>query len=100
MASIICGVDGSAQTLDARIGPDGPVANVARSPEGIAQLKSFCAEHGANLVVMEATGGYERLVFALLWEAQVPCAVVNPRSVRRFAVELPAPARCLPVLFG
>ena len=34
---------------------------------------------------MEATGGYERLAFTLLWEAGVACAIVNPRQVRRFA---------------
>ena len=34
---------------------------------------------------MEATGGYERLAFGLLWAADLPSAVVNPRSVRRFA---------------
>jgi transposase len=34
---------------------------------------------------MEASGGYERLPFALLWEAGVPCAVVNARQVRHLA---------------
>jgi transposase len=75
----------SAQTLDARIGPDGTMRQVARSAEGIAELAAFCQEHGVELVVMEATGGYEKLPFLLLWQAGVPCALVNPRSVRRFA---------------
>ena len=60
MANIICGVDVSAKTLDARIGLKGPVARFRRTPEGIAELRTFCAEHGVELVVMEATGGYER----------------------------------------
>jgi transposase len=34
---------------------------------------------------MEATGGYERLPFGLLWSHAVPAAIVNPRAVRRFA---------------
>src|SRR5438132_11503937 len=34
---------------------------------------------------MEATGGYEKLPFGLLWAAAVPAAIVNPRAVRRFA---------------
>lgn len=34
---------------------------------------------------MEATGGYERLPFALLWEDGVATAIVNPRAVRDFA---------------
>ena len=37
------------------------------------------------LVVLEATGGYERLPFALLWAEGLPCALANPRQVRRFA---------------
>ena len=37
------------------------------------------------LVVMEATGGYERLLAGLLAAAGIPLAVVNPRQVRDFA---------------
>ena len=85
MASIICGVDVSSETLDGRIGGSGLELRVRRDPEGIAVLGRFCAEHGVELVVMEATGGYEKLPFGLLWEAGVPCAVANARSVRRFA---------------
>jgi transposase len=35
--------------------------------------------------VMEATGGYERLPFGQLWAEGIPAALINPRSVRRFA---------------
>jgi transposase len=85
VAAIICGVDVSSETLDGRIGLNGPEIHVKRTPQGIDQLAAFCAAHGVDLVAMEATGGYEKLPFGLLWQAGVPCAVVNPRSVRRFA---------------
>ncbi|MEW6467226.1 MAG: IS110 family transposase [Pseudomonadota bacterium] len=85
MASIICGVDVSSGTLDGRIDGSGLELSVRRDPEGIAALGRFCAEHGVELVVMEASGGYEKLPFGLLWAAGVPCAVANARSVRRFA---------------
>src|SRR5262245_17695479 len=85
VAKIICGVDVSSDMLDARIGPDGPSVRVERTAEGIEQLAGFCRKHAAELAVMEATGGYEKLPFALLWAAQILCAIVNPRSVRRFA---------------
>ena len=85
MANIICGVDVSGERLDCRIGLKGAELQVERTPEGISRLADFCRRHEVGLVVMEATGGYERLVFSLLWERGVPCAVVNPRSVRRFA---------------
>ncbi|MBA2686868.1 MAG: IS110 family transposase [Gemmatimonadaceae bacterium] len=38
-----------------------------------------------ELIVLEATGGYERGVVAVLAEAGLPVAVVNPRQVRDFA---------------
>ena len=34
---------------------------------------------------MEATGGYEKLPFGLLWSGRRSGAIVNPRAVRRFA---------------
>lgn len=85
MTEIICGVDVSSQALDARIGRDGAEAGIAATPEGVAALAAFCREHRVTLVVMEATGGYEKLVHALLWSHGIPAAVVNPRSVRHFA---------------
>jgi transposase len=85
VAEIICGVDVASQTLAARIGPDGPELEVERTAEGIDRLAGFCRGHGVEMVVMEATGGYEKLPFALLWAAGLPCAIANPRAVRRFA---------------
>ena len=71
--------------MDCRLGQDGPWLETERTAEGIGRLARFCREHAVQLVVMEATGGYERMVFSLLWEAGIACAIVNPRSVRRFA---------------
>lgn len=88
MADIICGVDVSSETLDGRIGLKGPQIRVKRTAAGIAQLERFCVGHGVELVVMEATGGYEQLPFALLWASGLACAIANPRSVRRFAEAL------------
>lgn len=88
MTTIICGVDVSGGWLDAVIGGTTLWRRVARTPEGIAELATFCREHEVGLVVMEATGGYERLPFGLLWQAGLPCALANPRQVRRFAEAL------------
>jgi transposase len=85
VADIICGVDIGAKALDARIDRNGAWQQFERTETGIAELASFCKHHQVGLVVMEATGGYERLPFALLWAAGLPVAIVNPRSVRRFA---------------
>ena len=85
MTQIICGVDAASRFLQANIGKDGPALSIERSVEGVHELIAFCKQHGVTLVVLEATGGYEKLPFALLWEAGIPCAILNPRAVRRFA---------------
>ena len=85
MARIICGVDVASETLDACIGPDGLAGQFAADPEGIAALAAFCKANKVELVAMEATGGYEKKPFSLLWAEGLPCAVLNPRQVRRFA---------------
>jgi transposase len=82
---IICGVDVSKARLDACIEPGAIFASFDNDPAGIAALAAFCRQHQAALVAMEATGGYERRAFLLLWEAAIPCAMTNPRSVRRYA---------------
>src|SRR5258708_8686081 len=83
--NIICGVDVSKATLDACIEPGAIFASFDNNATGVAELAAFSRQHGATLVVMEATGGYERRAFLLLWEARMPCAITNPRSVRRYA---------------
>ncbi|HEX5321832.1 MAG TPA: IS110 family transposase [Stellaceae bacterium] len=85
MTNLICGVDVSAGTLDARLGRDGVTRRFANEAAGVAELAAFCREHQVGLVAMEATGGYERLLFALLWAEDIPAAILNPRAVRRFA---------------
>jgi transposase len=82
---VICGVDVSKEWLDARIGLDGAVGRFRNNAAGVAELLAFCRAHGVELVVMEASGGYERLPFLLLWEAGIACAIANARSVRYFA---------------
>jgi transposase len=85
VTKIICGVDVSSATLDAVLRPGGKAGRFARTPEGIEELAAFCQAEGVELVAMEATGGYEKLPFALLWARGMPAAILNPRAVRRFA---------------
>jgi transposase len=79
-----CGVDVSKDWLDCFI-PPSHFERFENSPEGIGRLADFIRIHAASLVVMESSGGVERLPFYMLWEQQIPCAIVNPRSVRDFA---------------
>ena len=82
---IICGVDVCKARLDAHIVPVGVFASFDNDPEGIAELAAWCCKNGAELCVMEATGGLEQLAYTLLWEAELPSAIVNARNVRDFA---------------
>jgi transposase len=82
---IICGVDVSKGWLDAHVEPSGAVGRFRNDAAGIGDLAGFCRAGGVELVVMEASGSYERLPFLLLWEAGQPCGIVNARNVRFFA---------------
>lgn len=59
--------------------------NVANDSLGITALVAQLGELCPELIVLEATGGYEREVVAALVAAGLPAVVVNPRQVRAFA---------------
>ena len=70
----ICGVDVSKAKLDACVMPGAMARSFDNDAAGIAELAAFCRAHATELVVMEATGGFERRAFVLLWEDGLPCA--------------------------
>lgn len=57
----------------------------ATTPAAIDQLIARLIELQPDVVVVEATGGYERAVVAAAVAAGLPIAIVNPRQVRAFA---------------
>jgi transposase len=57
----------------------------ANEPAGIGDLVKRLKACGVELVVMEATGGYETAVATAIAGAELRLAVVNPRQVRDFA---------------
>ena len=84
MKKTICGVDVSKAKLDVCIEPGHRLASFNNNTAGIAELAAFCREHAVTLLVMEASGGYERRAFIELWEKGISCALTNPRNVRRY----------------
>jgi transposase len=82
---IICGVDVSKARLDACIEPGSIRGSFDNDAAGIVKLAAFCRQHQAELVAMEASGGYERKAFLLLWQQGLPCAIANARNVRLYA---------------
>lgn len=93
MKKIICGVDVSKARLDACIMPGSVFQSFDNTAAGIAELAALCRVQAAELVVMEATGGYERRAFLLLWESGLPCAIANARHVRLYAEAMGVPEK-------
>ena len=87
MTQIYCGVDACKARLDAYVATSstgGVSESFENTAEGIHELRLFARKHGAVMVVMESSGSAERLGYALLWQAGMPCALVNPRSVYHY----------------
>ncbi len=85
------GIDVSKRTLDVCVLPEGASQGesfvLANDQEGVEELLSRLAKPGVNpvLVVLEATGRYERLAASSIAATGIPVAVVNPRQARDFA---------------
>jgi transposase len=79
------GIDVSKDRLDVAVLGEERVWQVENTPEGIAGLVQQMQALGAELIVVEATGGYQRGVVDGLSRAGVCVAVVNPARVRQFA---------------
>ncbi len=79
------GIDVSKATLDVAILPQGRPFSLSNDETGIDELATRIEELAPALVVLEATGGFERLAATALAVRGLPVAVVNPRQTRDFA---------------
>lgn len=79
------GIDVSKDRLDVCRRPSGTAFAVARDGEGVAALIERLQGARPELIVLEATGGFEQVVAAGLAGAGLPVVVVNPRQIRDFA---------------
>lgn len=83
---VAVGIDVSKRTLDdVCLMPDGQTFAVANDQEGIDSLIERLERMRPELVVLEATGRYERPAAAAIAASGIPVAVVNPRQSRDFA---------------
>jgi transposase len=80
------GIDVSKAQLDVYGHTTKSVFSVTNDEAGLKMLMERLMQLEPQLVVLEATGGYERLCAASLARAGRAVAVVNPRQVRAFAV--------------
>jgi len=79
------GIDVSKARLDVDFSDDRGAFSADQNPTGHARIVQALKNAGVSRIVLEATGGYERLVVAELAAAELPVVVVNPRQVRDFA---------------
>jgi transposase len=79
------GIDVAKESLDVCLLTESKRFTTTNDSPGFGQLLKALPTPGSCLVVLEATGGYQRAVVAELVTAGHQVAVVNPRQVRDFA---------------
>ncbi|MCL4275663.1 MAG: transposase [Anaerolineales bacterium] len=79
------GIDVAKDQLDIAVLGETKASQVGNNGTGIAKLIKTMQLLKPELIVVEATGGYQRAVVLGLYEAGLPVAVVNPSRVRQYA---------------
>ena len=86
MANQVCaGIDVGKEKLFVNIYKDNKVRDFPNTHSGLERMSKYLIKNAVDLVVMEASGGYERLPASDLRACGLSVAVVNPTYVRRFA---------------
>ena len=79
------GIDVSKRFFDLHILEEARDMHFDYTPEQVKKCVEFLSGLSVELVVLEATGGYEMALAGELQTAGLPVAVVNPRRIRDFA---------------
>jgi len=79
------GIDVSKDKLDMAVEGSADIHTFANDAAGITQLIGRLRQLHLSLIVVEATGGYERAVLNAALDAALPIARVQPSRVRHFA---------------
>lgn len=79
------GIDVAKDRLEIHVRPDKLAFNTSTDTPSLVKLVTGLKSLQPELIVLEATGGYETLIAAMLIEAGLPTAIVNPRQIRQFA---------------
>lgn len=82
---MLIGIDVAKAELVVAARPTGERWTVANDERGVRTLVERFGRDAPELIVLEATGGYELLCVAGLAAVGLPVVVVNPRQVRDFA---------------
>ncbi|MFH0768769.1 MAG: IS110 family transposase, partial [Chloroflexota bacterium] len=79
------GIDVAKDSMEVTVHEGNERWNFPNDEAGLAKLITKMKKFSPCLIVLEATGGYERMVSAELQSKGFPVAVVNPRQIRDFA---------------
>jgi transposase len=79
------GMDVAKETLEIALGPQAKSFSISNDRVGMAKLLPQLPAPGTCVIVLEASGGYERTPIAELLQAGHLVALANPRQVRDFA---------------
>jgi transposase len=82
---VYAGIDVGKNQLDISVYPPGMSMRIANDVKGIRPAIRELTRYNIRLVALEATGKYHNLVHAMLHEAGIDVAVVNPFRSRQFA---------------
>jgi transposase len=79
------GIDVSKARLDVAIRPTGEQLSVNNDRRGIARLVKMLERISPELIVLEATAGFESMLVERFEARKLPAVMINPRQIRNFA---------------
>lgn len=82
---VFVGIDVSKASLDFAVRPSGARFTLPYEPQALDSVVEQLRRLAPTLIVLEATGGWERPLVRALVAATLPVIVANPRQVRDFA---------------
>lgn len=85
MTDSFIGIDVSKATLDVAVIPSDEETSVPNNEAGCRDLIVMFRSIKPKLIVLEATGGLQNLVAAMLIAEKFPVVIINPRQLRDFA---------------
>lgn len=86
--AVFVGIDVGKYYVDVAVDGEDGASRFKNDDSGIEQIVKALQLRSVALVVLEASGGYERQVLASLLGTGIPAVAVNPRQVRDFAKAL------------
>ena len=95
--SYFVGIDVAKAKLDLGRSDTDKILTVANDPQGISQIVQSLRSATPRMIVIESTGGLERLLLDALLDADLPVALVNPRNVRHYAIGIGILAKTDPI---